>query len=207
MKIYHHAMSSSARRAVATATALGIPFESHVVDLIAPADRATLVALNPNNKIPVLVDGDFVLWESHAIMRYLCAKTPAQTLYPPEPRPRAEVDRWLDWSLAHLGPAVGPISFEKMWKKLVTGADPDPALVERFEKVLHQLAAVVDRHLANRTWIAGPAPTLADYSIASVLMYRAKTQLPLDGYKHLLAYLGRVAELPAWRATEPPRVG
>ncbi len=207
MKIYHHPMSSSARRAVMTATALGIRFESHLIDLVRPADRAALVAINPNNKIPVLVDGDLVLWESHAIMRYLCANTPDHTLYPSEPRARAEVDRWLDWSLAHLGPAVGPINFERMWKKIVTGGDPDPDLIARQEKLVHQFAKVIDHHLADRTWLAGKAPTIADFSIAAVLMYRTATMLPLDAYQHLLAYLDRVAKLPAWQATEPPRFG
>lgn len=205
MKIYHHPMSSSARRAIATATHLGITFESRLTDLMSPADRAELVALNPNSKIPVLVEGDLVLWESHAIMRYLCARMPDQTLYPAELRARTEVDRWLDWSLAHLGPAVGPISFEKMWKKLVTGLDPDPAVIERHSKLVHQFAQVLDRHLAARTWLVGRTPTLADFSVAAVLMYRTKTELPLDAYQHLLAYLGRVSALPAWQATEPTR--
>ncbi|HWG68591.1 MAG TPA: glutathione S-transferase N-terminal domain-containing protein, partial [Steroidobacteraceae bacterium] len=58
------------------------------------------LAMNPNGRIPTLVDGDFVLWESNSIMRYLAlAYRPQSTLYPSAPRRRAAVDRWLDWTL------------------------------------------------------------------------------------------------------------
>ena len=202
MKLYFHPMSSSSRRAYATALHLGIAFDRQLIDLANPGDRAQLALINPNHKIPVLVDGDFVLWESHAIMRYLCGKTPNQTLYPNEPRMRADVDRWLDWSSAHLAPAVCPISFERLWKKFVGGGEPDQALIARSEKFFHQFAKVLDDHLASREWLAGKSPTLADYSVAAVLMYRAKTQLPVEGYAHLLRHLDRVATLDAWRQSE-----
>ena len=202
MKLYMHPMSSSSRRAYATALHLGIAFDQQLIDLAKPADRAQLVQINPNNKIPVLVDGDFVLWESHAIMRYLCGKAPSQTLYPNEPRMRADVDRWLDWSAAHLAPAVSPISFEKMWKKFVGGGEPDQTVIERHERFFHQFAKVLDQHLADREWLAGKSPTLADYSIAAVLMYRAPTKLPIEGYSHLVRYLDRIATLDAWKRSE-----
>lgn len=206
MKLYHHPMSSSARRVSATVAALGITLDHQLIDLGKPEDRAQLAAINPNTKIPVLVDGDLILWESHAIMQYLCGKVPGQTLYPVELRARADVDRWLFWTSSHLAPAIGPINFEKMWKKFVTGGDPDPALVERYERFVHQAAAVLDGHLANRTWMIGEAPTLADFSIASTLMYRARTALPLEPYANIRSHLARVEALAAWQATDPARV-
>ena len=202
MKLYYHPQSSSARRAYMTVLHLGIEIEQQRIDLTSEHDRALLRELNPNSKIPVLVDGDFVLWESHAIMRYLCAKTPSQKLYPSDPRLRAEVDRWLDWSGAHLGPSVGPISFERLWKKLVTGGDPDPAVIARYERFFHQFAAVLDQHLGKRDWLALPAPSLADFSVASVLMYRAKAELPIERYGNVVRYLDRVATLEAWKRSE-----
>ncbi len=60
-----------------------------------------MAAVNPNTKVPVLVDGDFVLWESSAINAYLCSKAPGQMLLPTDPRELAEVNRWLLWTTAH----------------------------------------------------------------------------------------------------------
>jgi glutathione S-transferase len=207
MKLYHHPLSSSARRVGLTVAHLGLELEHRLIDLTKPEDRAALVAINPNNKIPVLQDGDFVLWESHAIMQHLCEQTPGQTLYPAERRARGDVTRWLFWVSSHLDPSIGAINFERMWKKLVTGGDPDEALIKRYEAFFHQTAAVLDRHLADRTWISGKALTLADLSVAAMLMYARPTKLPVEGYKNVLALIDRVQALDAWKATEPPRWG
>ena len=213
MKLYTHALSSSARRVNLTVAHLGLEIETRQIDLRKAEDRAELVAVNPNNKIPALVDTEagLTLWESHAIAQYLCdrAGQSGAELYPTELAPRADVNRWLFWVNAHLSPAVGPISFEKQWKKFVVGPDaqPDATIVERYERFLHGAMAVLDKHLAARTWVVGKNLTLADYSIAATLMYRVSTQLPLDGYQHVLGLLARVEAMPAWKATEPQRWG
>ncbi|MDB4957142.1 MAG: glutathione S-transferase family protein [Myxococcales bacterium] len=204
MKLSTAPYSSSSRRVTMTLLHLGLSAEQNLIDLRNPSHRAALTALNPNSKIPVLEDGDFVLWESHAIMQYLCGQAAAQTLYPSEPRARADVDRWTYWNAAHLSPVVGTISFERLWKKVVTGGDPDPKIVERYEAMFRQSAGILDRHLQDRSWISGSAVTLADFSIASTLMYARPARLPIEPYQHLVAYLGRIASLDAWKQTEPP---
>ncbi len=65
-------------------------------------DEPGFLALNPNAQIPVLVDGDFVLWESNSILRYLANQNGADWLYPAAPRPRARVDQWMDWQASDL---------------------------------------------------------------------------------------------------------
>jgi glutathione S-transferase len=68
------------------------------------------LAMNPNARVPTLVDGDFVLWESNSILRYLVMQYGSSSpLYPPEPKQRASIDRWLDWSLSTLQPAERPV--------------------------------------------------------------------------------------------------
>lgn len=68
------------------------------------------LAMNPTGRVPTLVDGDFVLWESNAIIRYLAMQYgPTSKLYPAEPKVRASADRWLDWSLSTLQPAERPV--------------------------------------------------------------------------------------------------
>jgi glutathione S-transferase len=206
VKLIHHPLSSSSRRASVTAAHLGIALEHRLIDLGKPEDRAAVAAINPNAKIPVLVDGDLVLWESHAIMTYLCGKTPGQTLYPTDLAERADVDRWLFWTASHLSPCVAPINFERMWKRFTAGGEPDASVIARYERFFHQFAAVLDKHLIGRTWIAGDRTSLADLSVGATLMYAQPTKLPIDAYQNVLALVARVHALPAWQATEASRV-
>src|SRR5438046_9292655 len=68
------------------------------------------LAMNPNGRVPTLVDGDFVLWESNSIMRYLVlAYGKGSPVYPDNPKQRAGVDRWLDWTLSTLQPVDRPV--------------------------------------------------------------------------------------------------
>jgi glutathione S-transferase len=201
VKLYGASGSSSSRRVSLTVAQLGLDIEHETIDLM--KDRPRLAKLNPNSKIPVLVDGDFILWESHAIMQYLCERAPGQTLLPSEPRARAEVQRWLFWTSAHLAPAAGGIAFERMWKKLVTGQGPDETAIANHSRLVHQFAKVLDDQLAGRTWIAGDRLSLADLSVAATLMYAERAELPIEGYPNVQALRARVRELPAWKQTEP----
>ncbi|MGH9806728.1 MAG: glutathione S-transferase, partial [Terriglobia bacterium] len=68
------------------------------------------LAMNPNARVPTLVDGDFVLWESNSVMRYLAiAHRPQSPVYPQAPKKRAGVDRWLDWTLSTVQPVDRPV--------------------------------------------------------------------------------------------------
>jgi glutathione S-transferase len=206
MKLHYGTLSSNSRRVRITAKLLGIDVEEIAVDLRNQTDRAELVKLNPNNKVPVLVDGTFVLWESIAMMQYLADLSPGQTLYPTEPRARADVNRWLSWTQAHWNPAIGHISWENVWKKFVTGEGPDVANVKRNEGFLAQFATVLDDHLSSRTWLTGSALTLADIAVGTPLMMTTLGRLPLQQYRHLQAWFGRIRDLPEWKATEPPQL-
>jgi glutathione S-transferase len=199
VKLYGSNYSSSSRRATLVIAHLGLPVEIVPIDLM--KDRPVIDPLNANSKIPVLVDGDFVLWESHAIMQYLCEQTADQTLLPKEPRARADVQRWLFWASAHLSPAAGGVAFERLWKKMITGASPDAAMLAYHERFVHQFAKVLDDHLAKRTWVSGERLSLADLSIAATLMYAERVELPLANYQNVQALRARVAELPAWKQT------
>src|SRR5690349_13067765 len=117
MRLYHHPMSTNARRAVMTAVHLGISIDLVVVDLGKGAQRAPeFLRLNPNGKVPVLDDDGFILTESHAIMQYLAEGTPGQTVYPADRRARADVNRWLFWSAHHFQPAVSIFNWENLVK-------------------------------------------------------------------------------------------
>ncbi|CAH0164545.1 Dichloromethane dehalogenase [Massilia sp. Bi118] len=202
MQLYYHPYSSNARRVLMAADHLGIQLDLVECNLMSEADRRRLMEINDNNKIPVLIDDGFVLWESCAIMQYLADSKPGQTVYPTDPLGRADVNRWMFWACQHFAPAIGVIAWENVWKKMVTGQDADVNELARGAADLAQAAAVLDKHLARRRWLVWDGVTLADYAVAASLMVRERARLPLDDYPHLLAWFERVQALPAWSNTE-----
>ncbi len=204
MKLYHHPMSSNARRAAMTAMVLEAPVELVLVDLEKGDQRKPeYLALNPNGRVPTLVDGDFVLWESLAIMEYLTEATPGQTLLPSERHARMNVKKWLYWAAHHWSPAAAQLNFEHFLKKMFGMGEPNEYAVQHATRLFGQFAAVLDATLAKSPWIAGESMTLADLAIAPTLMYREMAKLPVAGHANLERWFDRVRELDAWKKTEP----
>ena len=169
MRLFLHPASSNARRVTMAAIHMGTPLEMTEINLLSPEDRRRLEELNPNSKVPVLQDGDFILWESCAIMQYLAERTLGQTLYPDNIMARADISRWMFWACQHFSPALGILTYERIWKGLRGMGGPDPVEIERGEKQTAQFAAVLDKHLENREWMVGKDITLADYAVAAPL--------------------------------------
>jgi len=121
---------------------------------------ADYLAMNPNGKVPLLADGDYVLWESNAIIRYLALQYGAgSTLYPADPKTRGGVERWLDWTLSTLQPAERPV----FWGLVRTPpAERDMAAIRKAVDEVAGLWRIVDTHLAGRRFLEGEAFTLAD---------------------------------------------
>jgi len=204
MRLYYNPFSSSARRVVMTALELDAPVELVLIkNLHDPVERAQLALLNPNAKIPVLVQGDFVLWESNAIMQYIADQVPGQTLYPTGLRERADVNRWLFWSAQHWAPALGVLTWENWMKGLFGMGERDPVAVARGERELAQFAGVLDAHLRGRQWVSGRGVTLADYAVAVSLMRVKEANISLADYPALVAWFERVQALEVWKRTQP----
>jgi glutathione S-transferase len=127
--------------------------------------EADYLAMNPNGRIPTLVDGDYVLWESNSIMRYLCmAYGQVSPIYPHDPKGRAAVDRWLDWTLSTLQPVDRPV----FWALVRTPvAQRDMAAIQRDADAATEVWRIVDRQLATRRYIEGEKFTLADIAIGA----------------------------------------
>jgi len=202
MRLYMNPYSANARRAHMTAIQLGIDHEDVVVDLAKRDHKAPgFLAMNPNGRVPVLVDGDFVLTESHAIMTYLADKAGDDALYPRAPQARADVHRWLFWNANHFQPAVSVLNFERIVKTIRGLGAPDPNEVARGESLVREFAGVLDQHLATRTWLSQDRLTLADLAVATPFQSRVPAKLPLDGFPHIEAWLARMQDLACWKKT------
>jgi glutathione S-transferase len=189
MRIYDFPLSPNCRKVRAIVYELGLTPEFVPVRLFNNEQRAPdIVALNPNAKVPILVDGDLVLWESNAICAYLAHGTP---LLPTARRERAEVDRWSNWQLAHLGPAIGKVAYQRLVKPMTGQGQPDARVVEEGVAEYARFAAVLEGCLGSRDYVAGPL-TVADFVLASMFSIGATVGLETAPYPKLNAWLGRV---------------
>ncbi|TMQ18594.1 MAG: glutathione S-transferase family protein [Deltaproteobacteria bacterium] len=190
MKLYDFPFSPNCRKVRAVAYELGIALEYEHVDLLNGGSRTpAYLARNPNGRVPVLEDGDLILWESTAIIRYLAA---GSALAPTAPRLAAEVDRWISWQLAHLGPAMSKVAFENIVKRLTRRGEPDAARIAEGTAEFEQLTAILDAALAGREFVAGPL-TLADFALGAHYSIAAAAGLDISRHHRVESWLARIS--------------
>ncbi|HEY3596608.1 MAG TPA: glutathione S-transferase family protein [Paraburkholderia sp.] len=178
---------------------LALPYERIDAGLkFGRLDEPEYLAINPTGHIPTLVDGDFVLWESNSILRYLAMQYgQSSLLYPAEPKARASVDRWLDWASTALAPAERPV-----FLTLVR----TPAAQRNTVKLAADIEAVtalwkmLDTQLQGRFFIEGEQFTLADIVLGAF----AKRWLDLEGVArpslpNLERWYSRLATRPGFK--------
>jgi glutathione S-transferase len=127
--------------------------------------EADYLAMNPNARVPTLVDGDYVLWESNSVMRYLCmAYGKGTPIYPSEPKRRAAVDRWLDWTLSTVQPVDRPV----FWALVRTPpAERDMVQIQKDADAEAIVWRIADHHLSIRRFIEGDQFTIADIALGA----------------------------------------
>jgi glutathione S-transferase len=206
MKLYGFPPSPNTWKVRAVAAHLGIPLELEFVDLTKGASHTPeYLALNPTGRTPTLVDGDFKLWESAAIMQYIASQKP-NALWPDNANARADIGRWQSWQLAHWSKeGCEPLIFNRLVKKILNLGAPDEAAVAKGNESFHKEAKVLDAHLATQPYLVGKAVTLADLSVAAPLFYTKEADLPVGPYARQQEWFGRVSALPCWRETAPQR--
>lgn len=204
MKLYGFPPSPNTWQVRALAGYLAVPLEFELVDLPKGGSHApAFLAINPTGRTPVLIDGDFKLWETTAIMQYIAGKKP-NALWPNDPRTRADITRWQSWTLAHWNrDACVPLLFEGFVKKLLNLGEPDQAAIAKGTEAFAKEASMLNAHLAKQKYLVGDALTVADFAAAATLFYAKEAKLPLTRYPHVQAWFERVSALPCWRETAP----
>ncbi|RST55374.1 glutathione S-transferase family protein [Variovorax sp. MHTC-1] len=199
MKLYF-SETINPRKACAVARHLNVPVEFVRVDLAQGEQHApAFLAINPNGKVPVLHDGDLVLWEANAIMCHL-SNVAGADLWPKDPRAQVEVQRWLSWDASHFTAHGGTLYFENLIKPAIGMGAPDAAAVEGATRMFAASAAVLDAHLASRKFLLGDALTVADFAVGAALPYAKGAYIPLADFPAVVRWHERLNELPAWRA-------
>jgi glutathione S-transferase len=200
MRLLIHPASPNCVALLAVAKRLGVPLDVQHVDLFNGEQRTpAYLALNPNGMVPVLCDGDFVLWETVAILAYLADLDANRQLLPGEARPRAEVMRWLAWGLAHWNPALQPFIFERMFKPMKGQGTPDEELLKSALPRLNRAAAILDGQLGRNDFLCGNALTVADFYVAAYPMYAEAAGIDLEAFPNLRSWLQRMYSLKEWQ--------
>jgi glutathione S-transferase len=198
MKLYGFPPTRSIR-ALWALRELGVDFEFIKVDLQKGEQRQPeFLALNPAAKLPVLVDGDFVLTESVAIVLYLAEKYPDKGLLPKGLIPRAEAHRWLLFTATELEQPLWRISrHTALYPKAKRIAAEVPIARDDFL----DMAAVLEKHMEGRQFVVGDTVTVADLVAAYTLDWANELQL-LAELPRLRSYMDRMYARP----TAPPRI-
>ena len=128
-------------------------------------DQPEYLAMNPNGRVPTLIDGDYVLWESNSIMRYLnLAHGKGSPIYPQDAPARAAVDRWLDWTLSTLQPVDRPV----FWALVRTPKEKrDMAAIQKDVDAEAVVWRIPEALLARRRYIEGERFTIADIALGA----------------------------------------
>ena len=172
---------------------MGLPYEVRVIDFATNEQKADwYVKLNPNGRIPTLTDDDFALFESGAILIYLAEKT-GQFL-PRDTQARSRVIQWLMFQMSAVGPMMGQANvFLRYFPEKIQPA------IDRYQREVTRLFAVLDRQLAAHEYIVG------DYSIADMALWPWVSGYEWSGvtveeFSNLQRWLARVGERPAVQA-------
>lgn len=172
---------------------LEIPFESEIVNLRAGENHAPeFLALNPAGKLPVLVDGDFVLTESVAIVLYLAGKHPEKGMLPTDLRERAQVDRWLLFTATELEQPLWRIAHHSF---LYPQERRLPEEVELAREDFRAMVPVLAQHLEGRDYLVGDHFTVADVVAAYTLDWANEVGL-LEGHPGLVRWMERQYQRP-----------
>jgi glutathione S-transferase len=155
------------------------------------ADAAYL-GLNPTGKVPTLVDGETVVWESNTILRYLCSRQ-GNNFLPTDPAARARAEVWMDWQLASLnGPYLDVFRASKK-------PEEERGDIQKLGDALAAQLALLDGHLEGRDWLGGSAMTLAEFALGPIIPRCLNFPVSLPDLSNLRRWQAGLGEREAFR--------
>nr|WP_295889804.1 glutathione S-transferase family protein [uncultured Devosia sp.] len=182
------------RIAVAVARHLRSPVELNRYEPMG-ADREAFLPLNPNSLAPLLVEDGKPLWEADAIAMRL-SRLAGGDFWPDDHA--VDIMQWVSWSAHHFTVAGAGLVWHN--HTAVSWMGPaDPAVVAGIGRDFHRYAAILDAALAGREWLVGDRLTYADFRVASALPFAERGQIPVDGYRNIVAWHDRLNAIDAWR--------
>ena len=192
MKLYEYAFTRSIRARWALQE-LDVDFEASTVKLLeGEGQTPEYLRINPTGKVPALVDGDFVLTESVAIVVYLAEKYPAKGLLPSDFQLRSQLNRWMLFTVTELEQPLWRIAKHTF---LYPEEQRIPADIELAKEEFRSMAAVMEQHMRGRQFLVGDQVSVGDFILAYTLDWGNEVEL-LDQCPSLLSYMKRMYDRP-----------
>lgn len=191
IRLYRHTLSGHSHRAELFLSLLGLPFERIDVDLAAGAHKQPeFLKINPFGQLPAIDDNGVIIPDSNAILVYLAMKYADPNWLPRDPEGAAAVQRWLSVAAGQI--AHGPAAARLV---NVFGAKLDH---DRAKTIAHNLFKLMEKHLEQRKFLVGDAPTIADVAGYSYIAHAPEGDVSLQPYPHIRAWLTRIEQLPSF---------
>ena len=199
LKIWGRKNSSNVRKVLWCAQELGLDYQS--IDAggeFGLVDEPQYRALNPNGRVPMIEDGELVLWESNSIVRYLGARyAPDTPWYPADPVARAKADKWMDWTTSSLAVPFRPL----FWGVLRTPAEQqDWVQINAAHKQCAELLSIADQALATQPYLSGEEAGMGDIPLGCFVYAWFEMPIERPEMRHLRAWYERLQQRPAYQA-------
>ena len=196
LKIWGRVNSVNVKKALWAADELGLKYERfHAGMAFGVTKTPEYLKMNPNSLVPTIEDDGFVLWESHSIVRYLCAKHSMGKLCPSDLKARADAERWMDWAFTFQN-AMRAV----FWGLIRTPPEKrDPKAIEEGRQQSIRLAEILDKHLQDHSYVAGSAFTMGDIPIGCEVQRYMRVPVERPSLPKLEAWFERLRERPAFR--------
>jgi glutathione S-transferase len=193
LRIWGRVNSVNVKKAMWCVGELGLPHERIDAGMkFGVNDTPEYRKMNPTGLVPTIDDDGFTLWESHTIVRYLCAKHSLGKLCPSDLRARADAERWMDWAF----------TFQNAMRNVFWGLIRTPPekrdlkAIEEGTKKSHDLAALLDRALADKPYVAGQAFTMGDIPIGCEVQRYLRVPIERPSLPSLEAWFARLRQRP-----------
>lgn len=160
-------------------------------------DTPGFLAMNPHGRVPVIEDGGIVVWESHAILRYLAARYSDGRFWRDDPAARAQSDQWIEWAQTVLLPDFLGGIFWAFYR--TPEAQRNLPLIERNVALCAQHMRMLDLQLAGKSYLCGEAITLADIPAGTALFRYFELEIERPEVPNVEAWYRRLCERPAYR--------
>ena len=191
MTLYDMELSGNCYKVRLLASLLGMRLERIAVNLRTAENRSpTFLALNPRGEIPVLVDGDTVVWDSHAILVYLAGKHDGGHWYPDAPAARARVQQWMAVAAHEIQYGVAAARAVSLF-----GRQGD---IDTMRATGTRALELIDRRLGDSAWLAGDQVSLADVACYPYLSCAPDGGFVLDAYPHILRWFHQLRSLDGY---------
>jgi glutathione S-transferase len=206
LKIYATPLSANGRKVLAVSRELGLNAEIHIVNVYRGEGRtAEYLAINPSGKVPTLVDGEFSLFESNAILLYLAEGCGDSRLWSTDPKARARIAQWLFWESAHWQPTLVALLSGVVGHLLLPDVVSRPRSAPDWNSASFQsLLKTLETTLSTAAFLTGAQPTIADFSVAGMCTYFRAAGFPFGDFPAISRWYARIEGFDSWRATESP---